>query len=118
MEVLVTGAAGFIGMHLAHRLREDGAEVVAVDSFDPYYDVALKHARAARLLRIGVRCEVLDLADTTATAAFFRNLQVSHVAHMAAQPGVRYSLLNPAAYLRNHAHAFRAAAQGCRRARL
>ncbi len=71
MKVLVTGAAGFIGMHLAHRLREDGAEVVAVDSFDPYYDVALKHARAARLLRLGVRCEVLDLADTTATAAFF-----------------------------------------------
>src|SRR5438552_3929719 len=116
MKVLVTGAAGFIGMHLAHRLREDGADVVAVDSFDPYYDVALKHARAARLLRLGVRCEVLDLADTTATAAFFRNLQVSHVAHLAAQPGVRYSLVNPAAYLRNNVDAFGAVLEGCRHA--
>src|SRR2546421_985327 len=115
MKILVTGAAGFIGMHLAHRLRKDGAEVVAVDSFDPYYDVALKHARAARLLRLGVRCEVLDLADTKATAAFFRNVQVSHVAHMAAQPGVRYSLVNPAAYLRNNVDAFGAVLEGCRR---
>ena len=106
MKVLVTGAAGFIGMHLAHRLREDGAEVVAVDSFDPYYDVALKRARAARLLKFGVRCEIFDLADAGTTAAFFRNARVTHVAHMAAQPGVRYSLVNPAAYLRNNVDAF------------
>src|SRR6266446_4942101 len=116
MKVLVTGAAGFIGMHLAHRLREDGAEVVALDSIDPYYDVGLKHARAARLLRLGVRCEALDLADTTATAAFFRNVQVSHVAHLAAQPGVRYSLVNPAAYLRNNVDAFGILLEGCRHA--
>src|SRR6266849_2853461 len=114
MKVLVTGAAGFIGMHLAHRLREDGAEVVAVDSFDPYYDVALKRARAARLLKFGVRCEILDLADAGATAAFFRAAQVTHVAHMAAQPGVRYSLVNPAAYLRNNVDAFGAVLEGCR----
>jgi UDP-glucuronate 4-epimerase len=114
MKVLVTGAAGFIGMHLAHRLREDGAEVVAVDSFDPYYDVALKHARAARLLKLGVRCEALDLADAAATAAFFRSAQVTHVAHLAAQPGVRYSLVNPAAYLRNNVDAFGAVLEGCR----
>src|SRR6266849_2890620 len=114
MKVLVTGAAGFIGMHLAHRLREDGAEVVAVDSFDPYYDVALKRARAARLLKFGVRCEILDLADAGTTAAFFRNARVTHVAHMAAQPGVRYSLVNPAAYLRNNVDAFGAVLEGCR----
>ena len=114
MKVLVTGAAGFIGMHLAHRLREDGAEVVAVDSFDPYYDVALKRARAARLLKFGVRCEVLDLADAGATAAFFRAAQVTHVAHMAAQPGVRYSMVNPAAYLRNNVDAFGTVLEGCR----
>ena len=54
MRVLVTGAAGFIGMHLAHRLQRDGAEVVAIDNFDPYYDVALKRARAARLEKIGL----------------------------------------------------------------
>jgi UDP-glucuronate 4-epimerase len=114
MKVLVTGAAGFIGMHLAQRLREDGADVLAVDSFDPYYDVALKRARAARLLKIGVRCEALDLADTSATAAFFRSARLTHVAHMAAQPGVRYSLVNPAAYLRNNVDAFGAVLEGCR----
>jgi UDP-glucuronate 4-epimerase len=114
MKVLVTGAAGFIGMHLAHRLRTDGAEVVAVDNFDPYYDVALKRARAARLETIGVRCETLDLADTAATAEFFRGANATHVAHMAAQPGVRYSLINPAAYLRNNIDAFGAVLEGCR----
>jgi UDP-glucuronate 4-epimerase len=114
MKVLVTGAAGFIGMHLAHRLRTDGADVVAVDSFDPYYDVALKRARAARLETIGVRCETLDLADAAATAEFFRGANATHVAHMAAQPGVRYSLINPAAYLRNNIDAFGAVLEGCR----
>jgi UDP-glucuronate 4-epimerase len=114
MKVLVTGAAGFIGMHLAHRLREDGADVVAVDSFDPYYDVVLKRARAARLEKIGVRCEALDLADAPATAAFFRSAQVTHIAHMAAQPGVRYSLINPSAYLRNNIDAFGTVLEGCR----
>ena len=64
MRVLVTGAAGFIGMHLAARLRVEGADVTGVDSFDPYYDVALKRARAARLEDAGVRCESVDLADS------------------------------------------------------
>ena len=114
MKVLVTGAAGFIGMHLAQRLSSDGAEVVAVDSFDPYYDVALKRARAARLLKLGIRCETLDLADAPATAAFFSRARPSHVAHLAAQPGVRYSLINPAAYLRNNIDAFGAVLEGCR----
>ena len=114
MKVLVTGAAGFIGMHLAHRLRRDGAEVIAVDSFDPYYDVALKRARAARLEKAGVRCEALDLADVAATSDFFRRTHITHVAHLAAQPGVRYSLVNPAAYLRNNIDAFGAVLEGCR----
>jgi len=114
MKVLVTGAAGFIGMHLAQRLHKDGAEVVAVDSFDPYYDVALKRARAQRLLEIGVRCETLDLADAAATATFFSGARLTHVAHMAAQPGVRYSLINPAAYFRNNIDAFGTVLEGCR----
>ena len=114
MKILVTGAAGFIGMHLATRLKRDGAEVVGVDSFDAYYDIALKRARAARLVAAGVRCHELDLADTTATAALFRHGRFSHVAHLAAQPGVRYSLVNPSAYLHNNIDAFGAVLEACR----
>jgi UDP-glucuronate 4-epimerase len=116
MKVLVTGAAGFIGMHLALRLRSDGADVKGVDSFDAYYDVSLKRDRAARLAAAGVTCTALDLADEKSTAALFRDGGFSHVAHLAAQPGVRYSLINPAAYLRNNVDAFGKVLEGCRHA--
>jgi UDP-glucuronate 4-epimerase len=116
MKVLVTGAAGFIGMHLALRLKRDGAQVAGVDNFDPYYDVSLKRARAQELARAGVRCETLDLADAAATAALLRDGGFTHVTHLAAQPGVRYSLINPGAYLRNNIDAFGAVLEGCRHA--
>jgi len=114
MTTLVTGAAGFIGMHLALRLARDGADVVGVDNFDPYYDVALKRARADQLARAGVRCIELDLADHAATEALFRDARYTRVAHLAAQPGVRYSLQNPAAYIRNNIDAFAAVIEACR----
>jgi UDP-glucuronate 4-epimerase len=114
MKVLVTGAAGFIGMHLALRLARDGADVTGVDSYDPYYDVALKRDRAARLAAAGISCLTLDLTDAAATAALFAAGGYSHVAHLAAQPGVRYSLVNPAAYLRNNVDAFGTVLEGCR----
>jgi len=114
MTMLVTGAAGFIGMHLALRLARDGADVVGVDNFDPYYDVALKRARADQLARAGVRCIELDLADHAATEALFRDGRYTRVAHLAAQPGVRYSLQNPAAYIRNNIDAFGAVIEACR----
>jgi UDP-glucuronate 4-epimerase len=114
MTTLVTGAAGFIGMHLALRLARDGADVVGVDNFDPYYDVALKRARADQLARAGVRCVELDLADHAATAALFRDGGYARVAHLAAQPGVRYSLQNPAAYIRNNIDAFASVIEACR----
>ena len=116
MRVLVTGAAGFIGMHLALRLKRDGADVAGVDSFDPYYDIALKRARAGQLAAAGVHCDTLDLADAAATLALLRDGDFSHVAHLAAQPGVRYSLVNPGAYLRNNVDAFGAVLEGCRHA--
>jgi UDP-glucuronate 4-epimerase len=118
MKVLVTGAAGFIGMHLALRLLRDGIQVLGVDSFDPYYDVALKQARAARLADAGVECRMLDLANHAATRALFEDLGPTHVAHLAAQPGVRYSLINPAAYLRNNVDAFGAVLEACRHGRV
>jgi len=114
MKILVTGAAGFIGMHLAERLKRDGADVTGVDDFDPYYDVSLKRARAARLAAAGVACKELDLADAAGTLALFREGRYTHVAHLAAQPGVRYSLVNPGAYLRNNVEAFGAVLEGCR----
>ena len=116
MKVLVTGAAGFIGMHVAARLARDGNDVVAVDNFDAYYDVTLKRLRASRLDAAGVRSESLDLADAQATAALFNGAGFSHVAHLAAQPGVRYSLVNPSAYVRNNLVAFGNVLEGCRHA--
>jgi UDP-glucuronate 4-epimerase len=116
MKVLVTGAAGFIGMHVAERMRRDGAEVVGVDSFDPYYDVGLKRARARRLEDAGVRCHTIDLADAGAAAALFRDGGFTHVVHLAAQPGVRYSIVNPGAYVRNNLEAFGTVLEGCRHA--
>jgi UDP-glucuronate 4-epimerase len=118
MKVLVTGAAGFIGMHLAERLGRDGVGVVGVDDFDPYYDVALKRARAARLAAAGVPVETLDLADAAGTLALLRDGGYTHVAHLAAQPGVRYSLTHPAAYIRNNLDAFAALIEACRQVRV
>jgi len=117
MRVLVTGAAGFIGMPTARALLARGATVVGVDNFDPYYDVALKEARLATLAgEPGFEFRRIDLADAAATASLFRDEAFTHVVHLAAQPGVRYSLENPAAYLRNNVDAFGWILEGCRHA--
>jgi UDP-glucuronate 4-epimerase len=116
MRVLVTGAAGFIGMPTVRALLARGATVVGVDNFDPYYDVALKEARLATLAgEPGFAFRRIDLADAAATASLFREA-FTHVVHLAAQPGVRYSLENPAAYLRNNVDAFGCILEGCRHA--
>ena len=119
LPVLVTGAAGFIGMHTAERLLAAGAAVTGIDNFDPYYDVALKRARVARLSgRPGFRFEQVDLAVADAAAGLFRRGGFAAVVHLAAQPGVRYSLVNPEAYLRNNLTAFGHVLEGCRHARV
>ena len=115
--VLVTGCAGFIGMHTATKLLDAGVSVLGVDNFDPYYDVALKKARVARLDgRPGFRFERIDLADAEATERLFRDHAFTHVVHLAAQPGVRYSLVNPQSYFRNNLVAFGNVIEGCRHA--
>jgi UDP-glucuronate 4-epimerase len=117
--VLVTGAAGFIGMHTAAALLDRGDEVVGVDNLDPYYDTARKEARLATLAgRPGFAFERLDLAEADATARLFRDGAFDGVVHLAAQPGVRYSLVNPAAYLRANVDAFGCVLEGCRRTRV
>jgi UDP-glucuronate 4-epimerase len=115
--VLVTGVAGFIGMATARALLARGATVVGVDNFEPYYDVALKEARLATLQgRPGFAFQRIDLADAAATTRLFRDEAFTHVVHLAAQPGVRYSLENPGAYLRNNVDAFGWILEGCRHA--
>ena len=119
MKVLVTGAAGFIGMHTTRVLLSQGAQVTGVDNFEPYYDVSLKKARVATIAghpRFAFRA--LDLADAEATAQLFRDGRFTHVMHLAAQPGVRYSLVNPGAYLRNNVDAFGHVLEGCRHAKV
>ena len=115
--VLVTGCAGFIGMHAASRLLALGVPVTGVDNLDPYYDVALKEARLARLTASpGFRFARVDLADAGASARLFREGGFTRVVHLAAQPGVRYSLVNPGAYFASNLTAFGHVIEGCRHA--
>lgn len=96
MRVLVTGAAGFIGYHVAQALLARGIEVVGVDDLNPYYDVRLKHGRLARLGE-GFTFHKLDIADHEAVLRLGDGVEV--IVHVAAQAGVRYSLENPFAYV-------------------
>lgn len=101
--ILVTGAAGFIGMHVAERLLEQGRPVVGVDCFNAYYDPSLKEARARRLEgRSGFEMVRADIAEPEAMAELVRSRGVKRIVHLAAQAGVRYSLENPFAYERSN----------------
>ena len=100
MKVLVTGAAGFIGMHVALRLLARGDTVVGLDNLNDYYDPALKRARLARLEASGrFRFVRMDVADRADMARLFVDERFDRVVHLAAQAGVRYSLENPHAYV-------------------
>ena len=115
MRVLVTGAAGFIGMHVALALLRRGDEVVGLDNLNDYYDVGLKQARLAQLLaRPGFRFERLDIADTAATLACFAGGGFERVVHLAAQAGVRYSVTHPHAYAQSNLVGFLNLLEGCR----
>jgi UDP-glucuronate 4-epimerase len=115
--ILVTGAAGFIGFHLARRLLDDGATVTGVDNFNDYYSVALKRARHAQLeAQPSYRGHTLDLCDLPRLQTLFRDRAPEVVVHLAAQPGVRYSLANPFAYQRSNLEAFLNVIECCRHA--
>jgi UDP-glucuronate 4-epimerase len=105
--ILVTGAAGFIGSALAARLARDGHAVAGCDNYTDYYEVALKHARVAQLLQpVGVPLHNIDLAEKSHVEGIFKALRPDVIIHLAAQPGVRYSLINPAAYVSANLTAF------------
>ena len=115
MKVLVTGAAGFIGFHTARALVERGDEVVGLDNLSAYYDVALKHARLALLEpHDAFRFVKLDLAERDAMAALFAAESFDRVIHLGAQPGVRYGLENPFAYIDSNVHGTMTVLEGCR----
>jgi len=117
MKVLVTGAAGFIGMHCALRLLERGDEVVGVDNLNGYYDVRLKDARLAQLTaKPGFRFSRLDIADRKEIQQLFARERPQRVLHLAAQPGVRYSLDHPEPYIAGNLVGFANILEGCRHA--
>ncbi|MBT5413640.1 MAG: NAD-dependent epimerase/dehydratase family protein, partial [Rhodospirillaceae bacterium] len=116
MTVLVTGAAGFIGFHVSRALLDRGDAVVGVDNLNDYYDPTLKAARLAELEgRDGFSFGKLDIADGDALAQAIEGLGVDRVVHLAAQAGVRYSLENPAAYIRSNIDGHFAILELCRR---
>jgi UDP-glucuronate 4-epimerase len=113
--VLVTGAAGFIGFHVAQRLLSGGHEVVGLDIVNDYYDPKLKEARLEILKRLpGFTFVKLDLADRVATRSLFAQHGFPTVIHLAAQAGVRYSLTNPHAYIDANIEGFINVVEGCR----
>ncbi len=114
-KILVTGAAGFIGMHTATRLLDRGDEVVGLDNINDYYSVQLKHDRLAQLQnRDGFTFAKLALEDREGMAKLFADQQFDSVIHLAAQAGVRYSLENPHAYVDSNLVGFMNILESCR----
>jgi UDP-glucuronate 4-epimerase len=113
--VMVTGAAGFIGFHVARRLLEAGNPVIGVDNMNAYYDPKLKEARLREIAdHPGFAFHRLDLADRAATAALFTGQRPKRVVHLAAQAGVRHSLADPHAYVDANIVGFLNVLEGCR----
>ncbi|MEI6515496.1 MAG: NAD-dependent epimerase/dehydratase family protein [bacterium] len=118
MKVFITGTAGFIGMHLAHSLLEDGHTVVGLDNFNDYYSVPLKRDRHATLAShpryTGIEG---DLCDQALITRLFREHDFDVVCNLAAQAGVRYSLTNPGAYQKSNIEGFLNILEACRHAK-
>lgn len=113
--ILVTGAAGFIGFHVARRLSQSGKAVVGLDNLNAYYDPKLKDARLVELSKFpGFRFVKLDLADRIGIAALFAKEKFPYVVHLAAQAGVRHSLVDPHAYIDSNIVGFTNILEGCR----
>jgi UDP-glucuronate 4-epimerase len=114
-KILITGGAGFIGAHLARKLIDGGAEIVGLDNLNDYYDPQLKRARMAALAEGSRFSHVnIDLADRKAVESLFREHRFDAVVNLAAQAGVRYSLINPHSYVDTNIVGFVNILEGCR----
>src|SRR6187397_2992072 len=112
---LVTGAAGFIGFHVARRLLDRGDQVIGLDNVNDYYDIRLKEARLAELTPLnGFQFVKLDLANRRGMKELFIEYPIRRIVHLAAQAGVRYSLVNPHAYTDSNIEGFMNILEGCR----
>jgi UDP-glucuronate 4-epimerase len=112
--ILVTGAAGFIGYHVARRLLDRADAVLGIDNLNSYYDVSLKEARLARLEHPRFRFVRADVGDTAAMRELFAAHKPRRIVHLAAQAGVRHSLINPHAYTDSNVTGFLNILEGCR----
>ncbi|KAG8374787.1 hypothetical protein BUALT_Bualt10G0032000 [Buddleja alternifolia] len=104
--VLVTGAAGFVGTHVAIALKNRGDGVVGLDNFNNYYETGLKKARKTLLDRRGVYIIEADINDAALLTKLFEIVHFTHVMHLAAQAGVRYAMHNPASYIHSNVNGF------------
>src|SRR5574341_23894 len=117
--ILVTGVAGFIGFHVAKRFLEQGERVIGLDNISAYYDVRLKKARLAQLEPFKSFSFIkLDLANRAGMRRLFAKQPIKRVVHLAAQAGVRYSLVNPHAYTDSNIEGFMNILEGCRQAKV
>ena len=115
MKILITGAAGFIGFHLAKRFAAAGAEVFGIDNLNDYYSVELKKDRLRQLeTEQNFRFEAVDLADGESLNELFKAFGFTHVVNLAAQAGVRYSLINPKSYINSNIVGFANLLECCR----
>lgn len=115
MKVLITGAAGFIGMHVAKILLDRGETVIGIDTLNDYYDPRLKEARLAQIKSYpNFKFIKGDIANQETVEALFASEKPTHVVNLAAQPGVRYSLKNPHAYIQSNLVGFGNLLEGCR----
>lgn len=114
-KLLITGAAGFIGYHASLRLQQEGCLVIGLDNFNDYYDPQLKRARQARLAEQGITVVEQDLCNQAALESIAAEHRIDQILHLAAQAGVRYSLVNPGAYISSNIQGFLSILEVCRR---
>ena len=119
MKILVTGAAGFIGMHVSQLLLARGDTVIGIDNLNDYYDPQIKRDRLARITpHANFRFVLMDVADKPAMDKLFADERFNRVIHLAAQAGVRYSLVNPQAYIDSNVVGFMNVLEGCRHSKV